>query len=388
MDVRMVGPWPPAKGVSLYCYQLATAVSRVTRIEFTPLSAIYPGPIYPGRSTQMEPFSGEVLRGSELTLRGGVSYRNPASWFAAGLQREEGLIHLHWWTPYLAYMYIPMLSIAKRRRVHTVLTLHNIVPHESRKVDRVATLPVLRLTDQYIVHSQRNRLEAIALHGLQPDTVHVIPHGPLTVLRQWSGTRKEARRALGIQGEAKVILFFGNVRPYKGLDTLLAAFRLARRELENVVLVLAGEIWKGEEGWISTIPKDMKPDIKIYPRFVPTTLAGIFFEACDLVVLPYKKLHGQSGVAAAAHAFGKPLLVTDVGGLSEMVRDELAVARPNDPEDLAQRISTIMGDSDILNRLSEDSLSCARDFSWDKIAQMTVELYESCMQSRGEQRWS
>ncbi|MFQ5909691.1 MAG: glycosyltransferase family 4 protein [Thermoplasmata archaeon] len=374
-SLRMVGPWPPSKGVSLYCYHLATAVSRLTPVQFSPLSKLYPTSLYPGRTTEMPHFAAHIPKDSKLRITGSISYRRPPSWLTPALE-PNAILHLHWWTPYRSIIYAPMLSLARRRGSASILTLHNVLPHESRRVDMLASRVIMEMTSRFIVHSRMNKAEAMAVFGLEEERIHIVPHGPLTVLLRRKVPRRQARRALNIPPEKRVLLFFGNIREYKGLRTLVEATRIAKRQVDDLLLIVAGEVWKHLE-YLLRIPPDLKSDVRLYPWFIPTEKTTYFFQAADLVVLPYERFHGQSGVASAAHAFGKPLLVTQVGGLPEMVRDSIAVAKPNDPNDLARRISAIMTDPSVLNKLGKDSRLRARDFSWDKIARMTMEVYAS-----------
>ncbi|MFQ5951168.1 MAG: glycosyltransferase [Candidatus Geothermarchaeales archaeon] len=374
-NLRMVGPWPPSKGVSLYCYHLATALGRLAPLEFTAFSELYPARLYPGRTTEMDTFEANVPKDARLRIAREISYREPASWMKPGL-RPSGILHLHWWTPYLSFIYTPMMRLAKRRSTGLILTLHNVLPHESSEIDKLATHLVASQTSRFIVHSERNKTQAKDALGIGDERIRVIPHGPLTILTRWTVPREEARKTLRIPEGKKVLLFFGNLRGYKGFRTLLEATRIATKQVNNLLLLIAGEVWKGQESLLK-MPQHLKKILRVYPRFVPTERTAIFFQAADLVVVPYTRFRGQSGVAAAAHAFGKPLIVTDVGGLPKMVRDRDAVARARDPRDLADRICRIIGDEDTLKKLAKDSSILASRFSWIDIARTTLRIYES-----------
>jgi glycosyltransferase involved in cell wall biosynthesis len=192
--------------------------------------------------------------------------------------------------------------------------------------------------------------------------VHVIPHGALDALTAVEGAPPAE---LGAPA-GPVVLFFGLIRPYKGLDVLLEAWRAADRG--------AAELWV--VGMPRIDPSFIAgPNVKTALRFVSgAELAGAF-RAADLVVLPYREID-QSGVLFTALAFGKPLLLTTVGGFSEI--DAAEHVPPGDPDALADALTRLLADPARLDELAAASRAAAAGpYSWDAIARRTLELYAS-----------
>jgi glycosyltransferase involved in cell wall biosynthesis len=171
-------------------------------------------------------------------------------------------------------------------------------------------------------------------------------------------------------------LFFGHIRPYKGLDVLLRAFRLVSGVVEDAVLIMAGVPWADSEPPDRLI-RDLGLEARVLTsfRFIPEGEVEAFFAASDVVVLPYTRFDAQSGAGTLALSFGKPLVVTAVGGLPELAGDARAVVPPNDPEALAQAIRAVLEDAELRARLQEESKKRARLFGWDNVAVKTREVY-------------
>jgi glycosyltransferase involved in cell wall biosynthesis len=206
------------------------------------------------------------------------------------------------------------------------------------------------------VHSEHGAGRLRDELGLDPAKVHVIPHGVLDNLAAVPPAPLFAKTK-------PVVLFFGLIRPYKGLDVLLEAWREARPDAELWVVGMPRMDASSIHG----------PDVRTALRFVSgAELAGAF-EAADLVVLPYREID-QSGVLFTALAFGKPLLLSDVGGFGEIEGAELVP--PGDPHALASALTALLGDPAKLRSMAAASRAAADGpLGWDSIAQRTLALY-------------
>jgi glycosyltransferase involved in cell wall biosynthesis len=175
-------------------------------------------------------------------------------------------------------------------------------------------------------------------------------------------------------------LYFGAIRPYKGVATLLEAFKAVSRAVPQSMLLIAGQPWM-EWKPLDTIASD--PDlggrVRTHLGFVPSAEVEQYFAAADVVVLPYTHFDAQSGVAAVALSFGRAMVVSRVGGLVDVVRDSAAVVPPNDPGALGRAISAVLSDRALQARLERDSMELAGGFGWDEIAVKTVAVYESVL---------
>ena len=189
-----------------------------------------------------------------------------------------------------------------------------------------------------------------------------------------SGLDKETlQQKFSFCPEDKILMFFGNIRDYKGLDILLHA--LAKIEDSRIKLIIAGQPWMDFTSYHKLINRfNLKQRVKLFLDFIPDSTVAELFELSHLVVLPYKQLESGSAVASVALAFEKPLVVTDVAALSELVNDKNTIAQPKNAEDLKEKILYALEN---LDRLQIDSREKAQQFSWPEIAEKTMNVYQT-----------
>jgi glycosyltransferase involved in cell wall biosynthesis len=282
-----------------------------------------------------------------------------------------------------------------------VLTSHDILPREPRPGQLAAQRRLYRRFDAIVVHSTRGRQRLVQELGVEGSRVHVIPHGAFTHLAidrdQSRGTPEghppapgDAPRALGaISGEEDserdghgdenlpVVLFFGLLRPYKGLDLLLEAWR----GIEDAELWIAGMPRMD----ISALRADLRSadppaNVRLIPRFITDAEQPAYFERAALVVLPYRQAD-QSGVAFTALGAGVPLLLSDVGGFPELAGTGAARTFPaGDVAALRTELRALLDEPRALRRMSAAARAAAAGpYSWDAVARATLGLYESLL---------
>lgn len=373
--VTIVGTLPPIKGISPYCLELIKSISKKINCEFIGFKNLYPEFLYPG-GTKTTDRKDEPIPVGNCIIKNSLTYYNPFTWIWAGLKIKGKIIHLQWWAPVLAPIYWTIIAICKLRGMKIILTAHNVQPHERQYFNSVLNKSVLLLADHFIVHSQRNKDSLSKIYHIPEETVSVIPHGILEPCIIRGITKREARKHLGIPKEGKVLLFFGNIREYKGLDDLLYAFASVKNELSNLTLIIAGRPWENWEKYEKIIVRNnLQANIVKRLDFIPPSEIEYYFAASDVVILPYKFFDSQSGVGALAIPYKKPLIVTDTGGLPDFVKNDVAIAKPNNPEDLARVITNCLSNQTLLKQLSRDSEEIAVSYHWDEIAQKTIDLY-------------
>lgn len=372
----LIGTLPPIKGISPYCNELLNSLSKSIEVEFIGFEKLYPDFLYPG-GTKIDDTNYKTPEIKNTEIRNILTYYNPFSWIWVGMTAKGDVIHAQWWSNILAPIYFIMLSIGKARKKEIVITLHNVLPHENSKINSFLTMIILSFGERFIVHSEGNKKTLSTIYRIPDDKIFIIPHGILMPVPIKGISKKEAREYLKIIQNKKVVLYFGNIRDYKGLDILLESLISIVKEIKDITLIIAGKSWvdwaKYEE-----IIKENKLENYIIKKleFILPSEVEYYFSASDVVVLPYKYFDSQSGVGALALPFKKPLIVADVGGLPDFVKDELAIAKPNDAEDLAGKIIQVLNDEKLLEKMSKDSEDLAKKYSWDKIAEKTVKLYE------------
>jgi glycosyltransferase involved in cell wall biosynthesis len=283
---------------------------------------------------------------------------------------DADVVHYQWLTmPALDAHLLP----PRRPRA---MTAHYILPPSPSRRQVSAARSVFGRMDAVVAHSEHGAARLRDELGIDPARVHVIPHGAFDYL-----TRLPQEKALPaeLQGaEGPVILFFGLLRPYKGLDVLLRAF---------------GGL-EGAELWIVGNPRmDVAPlrelaavapgRVRFLTRFVEDAEIPAIFRAADLVVLPYRDAE-HSGVLYTGLAFGKPLVLSAVGGFPEVAATGAArMVAPEDETDLAHTLSELVADPLAREQLAEAARrAAAGPYSWDGIATQTLALYEELLESR------
>jgi glycosyltransferase involved in cell wall biosynthesis len=221
--------------------------------------------------------------------------------------------------------------------------------------------------DAIIAHSEHGRERLVSELGVAPARVHVIAHGAFTHLAQG-----EERTAPRFHTDLPVVLCFGLLRPYKGVELLLAAWR----GIERAELWIVGMPRMDISALVASAPASVRFDA----RFIPDPELRGYFDRADLVVLPYREAE-QSGVLFTALAFAKPLLVSDVGGFAELAATGAARAVPaGDERALHDALEQLLGDRAQLDALAERARSVARErYAWEDIAARTVALYSELL---------
>lgn len=294
---------------------------------------------------------------------------DPATWNAlwkALRSSEADLFHIvgaHEWNPLVATM-------IRLQRRPIVFTVHDPVPHRGAPIAmRFSNAATSRLADALVVLTRRGAQDMIA-RGVAAYRLHVIPHGVYSFFRQ--------SRLPNVR-PGRVILYFGRMEPYKGTDVLLEAFVRVRKSLRDWKLVLAGA------GDLPIAPgfQDLA-GVEIINRYVADEDVAGLMQRARMVVLPYTDA-SQSGAAATAFAFGRPVIATRVGGLAEMVthgKTGLLVA-PNDPGALARAIRTLARDPRRAAAMGRAAAAVGRGVgSWKRIAGQHMDLYRQVLGNR------
>jgi glycosyltransferase involved in cell wall biosynthesis len=339
--IVLVGPGPGVRGgIAQFNTHLAQALTRegatVTMVTF---SRMYPRWTRAGRQggSAATDLPGVVLKEVLIPWR-------PWTWISAGREIRDAranVMALQWWHPMFALCYAALAIFARARGTRTVFVCHNAEPHESFVLSDALTRLALRRGDQLFALSQ-----AVAddLAALNPGTVIAcLGHPPYTALSKLDPAAQARWEERINAGGKKVVLFFGNVRPYKGLSDLIAALPAIRSEVP-VVLVVAGTFFESADVYRTQIRDSrLEGDVRLFPGYVPDGEVGALFAVADLVVLPYRS-GSQTGIVPLAAQFGTPVVVTAVGGLSEGVGATSRVSPPGRPEKLAEAVVASLKD--------------------------------------------
>jgi D-inositol-3-phosphate glycosyltransferase len=276
-----------------------------------------------------------------------------------------------------------------------VFTAHNVDDQARdgrrgpRLVDRLSLTFLYRSVDHVFVHTPRMKRELVERFGIAEKKVTVVPFGINDVIPVSTATRVAARQQLGLRPDDKVLLFFGHVAPYKGVEDIIGALAGLVEEDRRVTLLLAGPVknkscdpyWRQLEALIEKLR--VAAHVRKAIRYIPDEDVGLFFRASDVSVLPYRRVY-QSGVLALSYAQGLPVIVADVGSLKDdVIEDETGlVFRPGDVLDLAAKIRRYFA-SDLFRDLDMRSQKIraygAERFSWTTNADRTCDVYASTL---------
>lgn len=275
-------------------------------------------------------------------------------------------------------------SILNRLKITLVYTAHNVLPHERRKADFFFKLLVLKSSRAIIVHSRSLKKMLTYKFKINPNKIAIIPHGNFDIyLPKEKLSQAISRKKLGLFVNDNVMLFFGNIREYKGLDLLLQAFRIASKHDEYLKLVIAGSPYsKKLENYYQELIAMMKLDDRIlfHSKFIPNSKISLYFEASDLVMLPYKNIY-HSGIMHLAFSFGKPVIATRVGDFEEIIEwgKNGFLVNKGDYIGMAKIITDAFQDKNKLKEMGELARILNKEkYSWVNIAEMTNKLYEKC----------
>lgn len=334
MRIGLLGPAHPLRGgISQYLALLAGELAREHEVHYLSLLRQYPSFLFPGQS-QIDPSESPLRVPNERLL----DPMNPLTWARAGARAQAlklDALAYKWWLPYFGMAYAPVLSGARKGGAVTLMIADNLMPHEKRPLDGFLTGLVTDRTDGVLVMSQSVEDDVRRLLPRMP--VLRVPHPVYAQYGAAGRDRASARARTGLDGD--VLLFFGFVRRYKGLEVLIEALPrvLARRP---VTLVVAGEFYEPVEPIKARIRAlGLGERIRLHDRYVPDEEVGDLVAAADCVVLPYRSAT-QSGVVLVAYAGGCPVISTAVGGLPEVVEQGVTgfLVPPEDPAALADAI--------------------------------------------------
>ena len=347
MRVAVVGPVHPFRGgIAHFTEMTADVLSRrghaVRPVSF---ARQYPELLFPGK-TQFEPEdeAPAVVRGAPRLL----DTVNPATWLQTAwhlYQIEPDVVVFQYWMPFFAPSYGIIARILRRLDVPSLAVVHNALPHERHVGDAGLSRFFLRACDGFVVMSDAVRDDLQALR--RSDTaVCQIAH-PVYERFGAPVPQADARDALNVPEDVPVALFFGFVREYKGLHVLLDAMPRILERVPDLHLLVAGEPYGDADRYRQIIADHGLEDrVRWHDDYVPSSDVPLYFSATDLVVQPYVSAT-QSGVAQIAFHFERPMVVTDVGGLAEVIPNEDAgfVVPPRDAGALAEAVARYFTES-------------------------------------------
>jgi glycosyltransferase involved in cell wall biosynthesis len=314
--------------------------------------------------------------GFRRVLRG-IGYPAELAAFVAWAVRDRPAV-VHWQWALAPPADACAVRVLRRSGVTVVYTAHNVLPHESRPWHAPFYRHLYRHVGHIIVHSEATRRRLVAWAGIRPEHVWVVPM-PAEPAPDPPRDRRAARARLGLPVDAPLVLFFGHVRPYKGIDVLLDAWPAVRDRVPSARLVIAGTVAGGSDGarrlWAGVIRRGLSSSVAVRPGYVPGPSVPLYMAAADVVALPYRA-GDDSAVVALARGHGRAVVTTDVGGLREALRlGGGIVVPPGDAGALADALSWVLAVPVERARLEAAARAAARAWTWSDVAVRTRSIY-------------
>jgi glycosyltransferase involved in cell wall biosynthesis len=368
MKICLVAPVPPFRGgIAKYCYSLAQELEKRHNLLLLSYKRQYPELLY-GKKSQ---FDLDLARENVIKEFKNITYDidsvRISSWRNTSKTISEykpDIVILPWWVSYWTPMYLYLLHSLSKVGIRVVFICINIFEHEDNTLKNFFTKIILRSVDSFIVHSEQEKNELLKISPRADVKKHLLP------LFEYDA-KPEVRHDTAIH-----LLFFGFVRPYKGLDILLQALAILRNQ--DISLKIVGEFWNDKARYIELINKlKISEHIEIIDQYVPDIEMSHYFSWADLVVLPYKKTQ-TSGIIATAYGFRKPVLATDVGGFCEVIQDGCTgkIVASDNPQAFADGILWFL-DNQQINFAENISTFTSQNMSWSSLVDAIEEFQKT-----------
>ena len=382
MKIALIGPvYPYRGGIAHYTTMLYNALrDRKHSVLMISFKRQYPRWLFPGRSDKDPSEHPLLVKDAQYW----IDSINPISWlttFYRIQQYQPDILILQWWTTFWTPSFFTLLYLYRHAfsQSPVIMFIHNIVPHENRPWDSLFSQIVLSLSTHHFVHSEQDRDSLLRLvpHA-QVLTINFPPYHGIIPQKY---PKHVARSLIGISADSKVILFFGLVRPYKGLKYLLQAMPHLLHDIPSLQLLIVGEFWENKRKYTNQIERlGLSNHVVIIDRYIRNEEISLYFNAANVLILPY--LHtSHSAVLQIAFETGLPVIASNVGGLRESIKNGVngLLVKPGDSSSLTQAITYYFQKE--LEPIMRDNITKARNVtSWDNV----VKHIESIFQERGK----
>lgn len=371
MKIIIIGPaFPLRGGIAHLNESLCRAfIKEDDSSEIVSFSLQYPSFLFPGK-TQNE----EGKPPTDITIHTQINSINPMNWFSVASfikKQKPDLVIIRYWLPFMAPCLGTIARLIKSSSTKIVAVCDNVIPHEKRPGDKQLTQYFINSCDAFVVMSKAVEDDLRKFDTVKPSTF--IPH-PVYDIFGKAVSKEEAQKKLNLNTADKHILFFGFIRKYKGLDLLLNALANIKLKTLNIKLIVAGEFYDNKDEYLQLIKENgLENNVIIRSAFIPSEEVKYYFCAADIIVQPYHTAT-QSGVTQIAYHFARPMLVTNVGGLAEIVTHNRVGYVT---ETKAESIAAALTDFYTNNREKEFSENAAVDsckFSWENMVKGIKEL--------------
>lgn len=365
MKIVLIGPVYPYKGgISHYTGLLCKALRKKHEVTMVSYKMQYPKLLF---KKEQRDYSNKSFQIEDTQYW--INTANPFNIISTA-QRirklQPDLVIMQWWHPYFAPCYYLLARFLKH--IPILFTCHNVFPHERFPMDRFLSRLVLRRGNGYIVQSHLDEADLLTVN---PQAKYVVtPHPTYNAFKMQNMSREEARKLLDADEQTPMLLFFGFVREYKGLKYLLDAMKKIKTKMPETQLWVVGDFGEDKEQYLEQIRvNDIRDQVRLVEGYIPDKEVEKYFAAADLVVLPYISAT-QSGIVQIAYGFEKPVVVTDVGGLPDVVQDhKTGYVVPKENADAIADAVTDFFQTDTGIPWKEYIREQAGEFSWETMVE-------------------
>ena len=368
MKVIILGTaWPYRGGLAAFNERLAMEyLKRGDEVEIVTFTMQYPSFLFPGKtqySTEPAP--------AGLKIKRMLNSVNPFNWLKVGRyikKRKPDLLITKFWLPFMAPALGTVNRVAKSHNIFRISILDNIIPHEKRIGDKLFAKYFVCSVDGMVAMSQSVLVDVDQFDSQNKKPRKFCAH-PLYDHYGEPLSKEDARSLLSLDKDGRYVLFFGFIRDYKGLDLLLEAMADRRLKEMDVKLVVAGEFYGNKEKYMALIDRlGISGQVVLHTDFIPDSEVNRYFCAADLVAQPYRSAT-QSGVTQIAFNFCKPMLVTNVGGLPEIVPDgKVGLVVEPDSHVIADGIVKYFNDN-LEKQLTEGTIEERKKYMWSRMVE-------------------
>ena len=335
MKIAFLSPFYPYRGgIAQFSDSLYIELAKTNHIKAYSFKMQYPSLLFPGKSQYVS--ADDTNRNIPVSRL--LNSVNPFTYYKTAkeiLKFKPDLLLISYWMPFFAPALGKIAGIMNKNGVKVIAILHNVIAHEKQPGAEALTKYFFNKCHGFVLLNKSSESD---LQKLKPGAKYIIQQHPLYNHYGSKINAESARKELNIPLGKKVILFFGFIRDYKGLDLLIESLKYLD---DNFVLLVAGEVYGDFKKYDELIDKNnLRDKINLHIRYIPETEIPVFFSAADVCVLPYRSAT-QSGIVGIAYHFDLPVIVTNTGGLAEMVEENKTglIIKSINAEETAKTIS-------------------------------------------------
>lgn len=371
MNISILSVGPPYRGgISEQTYYLYEKLSVENNVQLINFKRQYPSILFPGKNQYADNPTFQIDNNHRL-----VDSVNFFSWSKVAnyiYQQSPDLILLRFWNPFFALSHGSIIKKIKKRnpKIKVIAICDNIIPHEKNIIDIPLIKYLFKQIDGFIVMSNKVEKELMSLNS--EFNYKKIFHPVSNKEQKW--TKESARTKLEISSK-KIILFYGFVRKYKGLETLITSNKFLAKKIDDYQIIICGESYENSSKYEKLIKQYSvkENDIKWVNKYLSDEMSSLYFAASDVVVLPYNSA-SQSGVIPMAYSYERPVIASDIMGINEMVHNKKTgfLFKRKDPLDLSNKIIDFF---QIEANYNADILEFRKQFSWNYFIDQITDLY-------------